>query len=176
MTLARRLDRLGPAGVAAVGILAACAAFYASALSPALQQASEQRVALDRLRYSAPTSPVAATESGEDLARFYALFPPAAALTGQVEALHRLARHAGLEAAQGEYRLERPSRGLWAYRIALPLRGTYPQMRAFVDALLAELPTASIDALRLERGRAADVELTGELRLTLHVRPTGAVP
>src|SRR6266850_2481855 len=89
-----------------------------------------------------------------------------------LERLHALARRSGLELAQGEYRLERPAYGLWAYRVTLPVRGGYGQVRAFIASLLRDIPTASLEGLRFERRKAAETELDAQLRITLHVRPT----
>jgi hypothetical protein len=174
--LERWLRRLGPAGVLGIGVLLACAGFYVDALAPAEDAARAQRLSLERLRARTPYEPVSASRGGEaDLQRFYALFPSAAELTDQVERLHGLARKSGLELAQGEYRLERRSEGLWAYRVTLPVRGSYPQLRGFLSAVLAGMPIASIDALRFERKKPRDTEIQAQVRLTLHARPTGDV-
>ncbi len=167
------LRRLGAPGVIGIGVLLACAGFWVSALQPLQAELAAQRLALERLRARAPYLPVAAGGREEDLRRFHNLFPPAAGLTDELERLHRLARRAGLDLAQGEYRLERRSTGLWAYRVVLPVRGGYPQLRDFVAAVLKEMPVASIDALRFERKKALDNELDAQIRLTVHVRPAG---
>lgn len=175
--LLHRLVRgLGPAGVVGIGVLVACAGFYASGVLPAQRELAEQRLALERLRTRTPYRPVSTGGPEEDLLRFYRLFPPASALTDEVERLHRLARRAGLELAQGEYRLEAPAAGLRPYRITLPVRGTYPQVRDFAAAVLRDVPIASLDAVRFERKRAADTELDAQLRITIYVRPAGATP
>jgi len=170
------LRKLGISGVLGIGLLIACAGFYATALVPAEEEARAQRVALERLRARTPYQPVAASGRADELRRFHNLFPPAGGLTDELERLHRLARRAGLELAQGEYRLEKRATGLWAYRVSLPVRGSYSQMRGFVDAVLKEMPIASIEALRFERKKAADAELEAQLRLTLHLRPSGDTP
>jgi hypothetical protein len=174
--LQRSLRRLGAPGVLALGVLVACGAFYASALQPAEAELAAQRAALERLRARTPYQPVSAGGRAEELRRFHQLFPHAARLTAELEQLHRLARLSGLELAQGEYRLERPANGLWAYRVTLPVRGGYPQVRAFVGALLRDMPTASLEALRFERKRAAETELDAQLRITLHLRPSTETP
>lgn len=170
------LRRLGACGVLGIGVLIACTAFYVSALAPLQQELAAQRLALERLRARTPYQPVAASGRAEELRRFYNLFPPAEALTGEIERLHRLARLAGLELAQGEYRLERRATGLWAYRASLPVRGSYPALRDFTAAVLRDMPGASIEALRFERKMAAETELEAQLRITLHVRPPGDAP
>ena len=170
------LRRLGTAGVLGIGLALACAGFYVSALAPLEQEAAAQRLALERLKTRTPHRPVSSGGREEDLRRFQALFPSASELTGEVENLHRLARRAGLDLAQGEYRLERRAAGLWAYRVTLPVRGSYPQFRDFIGAVLKEMPIASIDALRFERKRAAETQLEAQVRITLYARPPGETP
>lgn len=172
--LERWLRRLGPAGVLGVGVLLACAGFYSDALAPIEQQVSAQRLALERLRTRTPYQPVSNGRE-EELQRFYSLFPPVAQLGSEVERLHSLARKNGLELAQGEYRLERRVDGLWAYRVTLPVRGSYSQFRGFLAAVLDGMPVASLDALRFERKKALDAQLEAQVRLTIHARPTGDI-
>ena len=171
------LRRLGIAGVLGLGVLLACAGFWVSALKPAQDEIAAQRVALERLRTRALYQP-ASTAGGqaEELRRFYNLFPPAERLTDEVQRLHRMGRAAGLELAQAEYRLERRPSGLWAYRITLPVRGSYDQLRAFLGALLKDLPVASLEGLRFERKRAAETQLDAQVRVTLYVRPSAEKP
>jgi hypothetical protein len=170
------LFRLGAAGVLGVGVLLACAAFWLSALKPAQDELRAQRAALERLRARMPYKPVTSTNRAEELRRFYELFPPAEELATELEQLHRLARGAGLNLAQGEYRLERRPAGLWAYRVNLPVRGSYAQLREFLGALLKNMPSASIDALRFERKKALEASLEAQVRITLHLRPSGEAP
>lgn len=170
------LRQLGAAGVLGIGVLLACAAFWVSALKPMQAQLAAQRSAQEQLRARTPYQPVSGGGRAEELRRFYELFPPAANLNAELERLHRLARAARLELAQGEYRLERRAAGLWSYRVTLPVRGSYPQVRNFLSAVLKDMPTASIEALRFERKKAADAQLEAQLRLTLYARPSGDSP
>jgi hypothetical protein len=170
------LRRLGPLGIVALGILLACGAFYVNALVPAEEEAAAQRAALERMRSRTPYRPVSVDGRAEELRRFYALFPEPGQLNSQIERLHRLARGAGLDLAQGEYRLERRTSGLWAYKVTLPVRGTYGQLREFLSAVLKDMPIASIDALRFERKRAADTQLEAQVRLTVYAQPPGELP
>ena len=170
------LKRLGAAGILGLGVLLACAGFWFSALKPAQEQLAAQRAALERLRAHNVVQPVAASGRAEELRRFYNLFPSTTDLPNEVERLYRLGRGAGLELAQGEYRLERRPTGPWAYRVSLPVRGTYLQLRQFLGALLKDMPVASLDAVRFERKKAADVQLEAQLRVTVYVRPPGETP
>jgi hypothetical protein len=164
------LRKLGTLGVVGFGVLLACGGFYASALVPLQEEMAAQRLALENLRARTPYRPVS-NNRAEELRRFYNLFPPSSELTAELERMHRIARGAGLDLAQGEYRLERRAAGLWAYRVTLPVRGTYPQLRGFLAAVTKDMPIASIDALRFERKKAADTQLEAQVRVTLHARP-----
>lgn len=161
--------RLGALGVLGVGGLLACAGFYVSGLVPLQDEIREQSLAA---AYRPPSSGGPA----DDLARFYDFFPPADELTRHVDRLHRLALRSGLELARAEYRLEKPAAGLWTYRVTLPVRGSYPQVREFAGDVLRELPVASLDALRFDRKRARDAKVDAQLRLTLYLRPSGDSP
>jgi hypothetical protein len=164
------LRRLGAAGVLGIGLALACVGFYVSALAPLEQEAAAQRLALERLKTRTPHRPVSSGGREEDLRRFQALFPSASELTGEVENVHRLARRAGLDLAQGEYRLERRTTGLWAYRVTLPVRGSYAQVRQFIGHVLKDMPTASLDAVRFDRRKAGDAQLEAQVRLTIYLR------
>ena len=175
----RLLRRLGAPGVLGLGVLLACAGFWASALKPLKEELAAQRLALERLQNRTLYQPAAASRDDRreaELARFYGLFPQTDRLDHEVERIHKLARRAGLELDQGEYRLERRPVGLWAYRVNLPVRGTYPQLRDFMAAVLRDVPVASLESLRFERKRAADAQLDAQLRLTVHVRPPAEKP
>ena len=171
------LRRLGTAGVLGIGVLLACAGFWASSLKPAQDELAAQRFAFQRMQTRTLYQPTSvAGGRAEDLRRFHNLFPPAERLTDEVERLHRMARRAGLDLAQGEYRLERRSAGLWAYRVTLPVRGSYPQLRDFLNATLKDMPVAAVDGLRFERKRAAETQLEAQVRVTLYVRPPAEKP
>ncbi len=170
------LRRLGTAGVVGIGVLLACLGFWASALKPAQDELAAQRLASQRMQARTLYQPASAGGRAEDLRRFHNLFPPAERLTDEVERLHRMARGAGLDLAQGEYRLERRGAGLWAYRVTLPVRGSYPQLRDFLNATLKDMPVAAVEALRFERKRAAETQLEAQVRVTLYVRPPAEKP
>ena len=170
------LRRLGVAGIAGIGVLLACAAFYFSTLAPLEADAAAHRLALERLKDRKAHPTIHSGGRGDDLRRFYALFPPADKLTDEVQKLHELARASGVDLAQGEYRLERRASGLWAYRVTLPARGNYRQFRDFIGQVLKKMPIASLDALRFERKKAIESQLEGQLRLTIYARPPGDLP
>ena len=164
--LRRLLDALGPAGIAGLGVLVFCVPFYFSALAPAEKQ-------LER-RSATKVLPVQVQDLGNDpsaeLERFYSRFPPVDRLGAEMQALYAHARASQLQLMQGEYRLESQTGGLAAYRVTLPVRGNYAQLRQFVGRVLTHMPTASLDAVRFERKKAPDPQIEAQLRLTIYLR------
>lgn len=164
--LRRLLEALGPAGIAGVGVLLFCAAFYYNALAPALAELERRSAAARRL----PAQPLAGGDAAAELERFYSRFPRLDRLHEELEALYSHARASKVQLLQGEYRLEASAGALTAYHVALPVRGDYPQLRQFVGRVLKDMPTASLDALRFERKKAADAQLEAQVRLTIYLR------
>ena len=163
------LRRLGATGVLGLGVLFFCIPLYFSALRPAERELAARIEAAERSR--GPYRPVAADRRTEELRRFHGLFPSVENLADELERVYALAREAGLELAQGEYRLEKRTAGPLAYRITLPIRGTYAQTRSFVAAVLKEMPVVSVDALRFERKKTVETQVDAQVRLTIHFRP-----
>ena len=168
------LETLGAAGVLGLGVLLFCAAFYFTAVAPPERELEAQRSAAERFKSRSPYQKVSSSSgASSELSRFHSLFPPVERLTDELERLYSLARDAKLELQQGEYRLETRGEGLAAYRVTLPIRGSYPQIREFLGAVLKEMPIASVDALRFERKKVGETLLDAQVRLTIHLRSTG---
>jgi hypothetical protein len=170
--LRRLLDALGPAGIAGLGVLFFCVPFYFSALAPAQRELERRELAQ---RSAGKASPVQVENAGNDpsaeLERFYSRFPPVERLGAEMQALYAHARASKLQLMQGEYRLESQSAGsLAAYRVTLPVRGNYAQLRQFVGRVLTHMPAASLDAVRFERKKAPDPQIEAQLRLTIYLR------
>ena len=168
-SLRRLLDVLGSLGVAGLGVALFCLPFYFSALAPAEAEVKRRAAAAERVRQRLPAQP-AADYGAAELERFYSKFPRVERLPGELDALYGYAKASNVQLMQGEYRLESNAGGLTAYHVTLPVRGSYPQLRLFVGRVLKDMPTASLDALRFERKKAADAQLEAQVRLTIYLR------
>ena len=58
-----------------------------------------------------------------------------------------------------------------SYRVTLPIRGTYAQMREFIGATLSGIPIVSVDALGFERKKIGETQIEAQVRLTIHFQP-----
>jgi Tfp pilus assembly protein PilO len=104
------------------------------------------------------------------LSNFYAFFPVIEALPEVLGKVQRAARDNGLQLEKGEYRLSQEREfPLARYQVTLPLRGTYPQVRGFVNDVLDAVPAAALDELALKREAAGDPMVEARVRFTLFV-------
>lgn len=172
----RMLARLlGPLGLVGIAMAFLCAIFYFTAVKPAEVELQARKEASMRLKARAPSlQPVSVDSRADDLRRFYALFPPTGKITQEVQKLWVIANEYKIDLQQGEYRLESSGPGLARYRITLPIRASYGQIRQFINFILKEIPTMSIDGLRFERKKISETQLEAQIRLTLYFRPAGA--
>lgn len=169
--LQRLLQMLGAAGVLGLGVLTVCVAFYYSAVAPAEREVHAQDAAAERFKSRSPVQTVAAgTSISADLWRFQSLFPQVGRLADELERVYSMGRNVELELQQAEGRLEARDSGLTAYRVTLPIRGSYPQIREFINTVLKEMPIASIDALRFERKKIGETQLDAQIQITIHFR------
>jgi len=167
--LRRILEALGAPGVIGIGVLVFCLPFYLASVAPAEREVAKRSAAAAKTTRLAG-QPVSAPDDAADLERFYRRFPTLDALQSELEAIYAHARASKLQLAQGEYRLEKGV-GLAAYRVTLPVRGSYAQVRQFVGHVLKDMPTASLDAVRFDRRKAGDAQLEAQVRLTIYLRP-----
>jgi hypothetical protein len=172
MSLLRAIGRvLGPYGVAAIALALLCAAFYFAMVKPAEKELAAQQDASRRLKSRSALQPVSVDNRDDDLRRFYGLFPSAGRIAPEMQKLWVVANEYKIDLQQGEYRLESSGTGLARYRITLPVRASYGQIRQFVGFILKEIPTMSIDGLRFERKKISDTLLDAQIRLTLYLQP-----
>jgi hypothetical protein len=167
--LRRILETLGAPGVIGIGVLVFCLPFYLASVAPAEREVAKRSAAAAKTTRLAG-QPVSAPDGAADLERFYRRFPTLDALQSELEAIYAHARASKLQLAQGEYRLEKGV-GLAAYRVTLPVRGSYAQVRQFIGHVLKDMPTASLDAVRFDRRKAGDAQLEAQVRLTIYLRP-----
>jgi hypothetical protein len=174
--LRKIVDSFGAAGVIGIGLLLFCALFYFSGVKPLQRELAEEQAAAERLKTRTPIQLVSARDRGEEIRRFYGLFPTVDQLPKELDRVYAIAKGAELQVQQAEYRLEAPPNGLIAYRLTFPVRGTYSQIRNFVSTTLQDMTIASLDQLRFERKKANDTQLEAQVRLTIHFRPGGEEP
>lgn len=166
---------LGWLGVVGIGILAMCLAFYFSALRPAEQRLRVLRDTVLQLgkpggKQANIVEGVAAPE--EQLAIFYASFPPRSSVPGSLEKIYAAATIEGLTLEQADYKASQPSAGrLTRYQLNLPLKGEYSRINKFLVRVLRDVPSASLEKVLFERKKIDDPVVDATVTLVLHLGP-----
>lgn len=90
------------------------------------------------------------------------------------EALKRIfseADKAGLVLAQADYqRLRDNAGGVSKLQITVPVKGSYPKVRAFMRSLLTALPALSIDEVGFRRETIKAQQVEARIKMTLHLQ------
>jgi len=162
---------LGWPGVVGLGLLAFAAGFYFSTLRPAqlrLEQLRRESLELEQLPLRAAVEEP--TSNRERLEAFYAFLPPAARTADLLGKVFAAAEKQGLSLEQGDYRVQRDNvGGITHYQVMLPLRGTYPQVRKFVAAALAQVPNLSLDSIQFERQTVGDSTVEAKVKFVMYL-------
>lgn len=165
---------------ACVGLVLVAAGLLLSLWAvPALQQAQARAEAqLRQARAAARAArqgPAVVAQRSPSRAQFMAVFPPADQRQHRLGNLWVLARAQGLAVRRSEFRaVSDAAMGVARYRITMPLEGSYPALRQFIEQALRQDPALSLDRLRLDRPDAGSPVLRAELQLSLWSRTAGA--
>ncbi len=161
--------------LAAGALLSIIVGFYLSTVYPAgrdLQAKQDRLHALQeevRAAQQSDNKLKQLTAPGQ-LAAFYKFFPPERSIPDWVEKISATAAKNKLILRQGEYQVIRDKNSkLLQYQITLPVKGSYPGLRGFIDDVLREMPMVSLDNVKFERQKIGEDALVSTVMLTLHL-------
>lgn len=166
-----RLPRIGRGGGAGLVLLIASAVFWFSTAQPLARHATELEREVARLDAELSAGTTVAHSPAAQIDALLASLPTPAELPAIVAAVTAQADEAGLELESGRYELTTTRSGeLARYRLAFPVRGSYPQVRQFIDGTLIAVPSLALDGLHLERRAIGDEVIDADLRFAVIVR------
>jgi len=177
MTLHRAVRRvhgaLGLPGLAGLAALVVAATTYALTVEPLNKRVADVEAAVARSEHGTRAPTVAASVRPAD--RLRALrerFPARATFNDWIEVMDAAAATTGATVERFEYQ---PGSGapLARHPIALPVSGSYAQVRAYVGELLATVPTLAITDIDLQRESIAAPGVTARLNTVLFLQGTG---
>lgn len=165
------LQSLGVPGLAGLAMLVLALTYGLACLLPdwqSVQQLSQQtREYLAKVEEGTVAAPVVPQRQLDD---FRSKLPTQPQATVAIDKIYALAAQERITLARGEYSLGiDPKTHLARYQILLPVRGSYPQLRRFLHALLGQLPAVVLEDVELQRKKIADTDLTGRIRMTLYL-------
>lgn len=175
--LRREASRLGWRGIAGMALVVLAAGLVVFALRPAQREAGELMTEVTKLRTALRAGTGAAGGASAalpskivQLETYYAFFPDVSTLPDWLGEVHLAAQRHGLSLDSGQYQLQHPvGARLARYELDLPLRGTYPQLRAFLADVLTKVPAASIEEVLVRRESVANREMEARVRLAIHL-------
>lgn len=165
--LLRLRHQLGGFGLAALVLLAAAAAFHFMVLKPLETRNVQLKQLVSRQVPGAQASQPG--NAADKVARVYEYLQKDEETTDWLAKLHGIGAATGVQLKSATYRTEKTEGRIVRYEMVLPLAGSYPQIRDFLQRSLAEIPVMSVDQLTLKRESRSDGAVQAELRVTLHM-------
>ena len=163
--------KLGKAGSLGLALLVLAAGFQAGTINSEKQRLQTLQNEIYELRQrAAKSSSQEARSPVSTLAAFYAFFPAPEDLPQVLDRIYGAAKRHSLVLERGEYRVTKGVVGaMLQYRVVFPVRGTYPQVRKFVDAALGDVPALSLESVHFERQKIAEGALDAKVTLIVHM-------
>ena len=163
---------LGTAGKAGIGLIVLALLFWMMAVLPQqrILQTLQDKVGSMQLTRS-DTRNGAVLNDNQALQLFYDFLPQSDSSPYWISELDRIARENGVELNRSDYRLqlEKESR-LVRYEIKFPVRGTYPQIRAFIANTLQSVPILALTDIAIKRETVVLGQVEAHLGMTLYLR------
>jgi hypothetical protein len=161
----------------ALTILCSAAAVLCLLLMPArhqqlevLQSDLQNKAAASQRRLQMPLLPKRSADQA-NFEAFMANLGEARYTEEQLQSLFKMARGLEIGLPQGQYRIRCEESGLLcSYKVQLPVKGSYPQIRGFLKQALYTVPSLSLDELALKREAVSDEELDVRFVMTVMVR------
>jgi len=149
------------------------AGFYVTNVLPLQDEVRSLSEQVGRLEARAENARSHAPQAqGQDvrLAAFYDALPRTQQAPEVVRQLHVRARAAGLTLERGEYRpVVEPSGKLVRYQIVVPVKGNYPQVKAFLGQAMRDTLGLALDGVGFQRDDDSQA-LEAQLRFTVFLR------
>ncbi len=171
--VASAVAALGWPGILGLGLLVLVGGFYFSTLRSELSRVDDMRRHAAQARAERAASAdgfEAAVTPSDKLAEFYGFFPRANDLPDLLGKVFAAAAGQELQLAQGEYRVSKDNAGaLTQFQLSLPVRGTYLQIRKFVDVAMVEVSALSLESIHFERQKVGDPTVDANIKFALYL-------
>lgn len=169
--LAQRIGLIGLAGVLLLMVSAGFLVAHVHADRAQLARLDQVSLTLrERAQRATSAFDEAELPPAEQLARFYGSFPDLTAVPDVLGRIHQAAHAQGLVLEQGEYRIVTERGGtLRRYRITLPVKGPYLQVRQFLATALHDAPFVALDSVRFQRDAIGQSMVEAQIHLTIYL-------
>ena len=172
-TAKRMIDQAGWMGVVGLSLLVFSATFYLTAVMPDREHITELQEKSASLRQRAQTAlaqgGIRTTDNAQSqLETFYRFFPASENRNADLARIYKAAAHQSLILETGEYRyVSDTNNKLSRYQITLPIKGSYMQIRNFVNEVLTKVPSASVEDISFKRENIGSPTLDARIKLVI---------
>jgi Tfp pilus assembly protein PilO len=167
------LAAMGWPGVVGLGLAVFACGFYFSTLrqeQARLIELNRQTEIAQRQDAAGGNGAAAASTPLDKLGAFYAYFPRQAELPDLLDKVFAAAKGQGLLLEHGEYRVRTgDTGGLTQFQLTLPVHGTYPQIRKFVDGALTDVAALSLEGIQFERQKVGEPMVNAKVKLAVYL-------
>lgn len=173
------LWRHGWAWPAAAVLASVAGALHWMALQPlrATLAAAHAELAHTLSAASAKHAPVEAVSEEQTLAALQAVLRASPEPAELVRKMAALAQAEQIALHQGEYQQQQhATTRLVQVHVTQPVRATYPQLRAYVESVLRNLPNASLDQVAARRENVGQGQLEARLRWSFWIQKDAPGP
>lgn len=165
------LGALGVPGVAALGLLAFCAAFYFGTVQPGMDQLSRLEEQTSKLETTRSAGGGTALTLEQQLAEFYSGLPKASEIEQVAQGIFDKGKQFGFTLRQGSYRYVREEGSRFGrYEITYLTQTEYYRVRLMLRELLQEMPSLALEDISVQRHLAASAAPEVTLKVALYVR------
>lgn len=172
MRAVSRLRSTGTPGLAGLGLLVLALLCIWTVIMPQRDglTALRDELALAQARSSSAGASPPATPARQS-SEFVRQLPTRLELPGILGIVLKQAEAASLSLETGSYEWK-PGKdgGPGQYRIVLPVRGSYPNIRQFVEATLVAVPAVALESLRFARDEISESAIDADISFVVFVR------
>ncbi|MDN5751904.1 MAG: hypothetical protein L0H15_01305 [Nitrosospira sp.] len=166
--------RLGAAGKIGFGLCVFSAVFFFVAVSPRYAESSILMAKAEEMKAhpqeKTARAPGVKIQGDEALQAFYAFFPHIDSSPFWIRELVQAAAATGVEINGSDYRMVREKGWKLArYEMILPVRGKYPQVRAFIADALRVVPAMALVDIGIKREGVESEWLEASLKFNLYL-------
>lgn len=163
-------QRIGTLGVVGISLCVFSVFTFFSGNLPLHQKYADSSLELNRIRNVAEQarSGTTAASPQQQATKFVADLPTVNDVPAVMGSIVAVAAASGIEFERGTYEYVASDGDTIArYQMSLPVVGSYPEIRQFVENVLATVPTVALDSMRIERGKVSESTISADLKFSI---------
>jgi hypothetical protein len=165
-------QKLGHAGIIGLSLLIFSIVSFFSTNAPMRDEVSSRAADLENARALAGQQQHSGTRAAGSgpAAQIVSHLPSRNDLPQIMGQIVTVATASGLALDRGSYEFTPTESGeVSRYRLTLPVRGNYPQVRQFIENTLAAVPAAALEGMRIERSEVSNQVIAADLQFAVLV-------